>query len=80
MIILTLYVIYYMIVECYIQYSLSRRKMKMLNKSSSMPSLVPPMTQKGMSSKPRKHKLQELENEVNKSRIAIVLLTLFRKI
>ena len=46
--------------------------MNALNKSSSMPSLVPQMAEKGLPTKHRKHKLQELENEVNKSRIAIV--------
>ena len=53
--------------------------MKVLNKSSSMPSFGQHMQEKGMTGKPRKQKLQELENEVSKSRIAIVLFSLFRK-
>lgn len=53
--------------------------MKASNKSSSMPSLAYTAPERVMSTKPRKHKLQELENEVNKSRIAIVPYLLFRK-
>jgi hypothetical protein len=54
--------------------------MKLLHKSSSMPTLVHPLPDGTLPGKPRKHKLQDLENEVNKSRIAIVLHPSFRKI
>lgn len=49
-----------------------------MNKSNSMPVLSHQILEKGKG-KPAKHKLQDLENEVNKSRIAIVSHAPLRK-
>ena len=50
-----------------------------MNKSNSMPVLSHQILEKGKGGKPAKHKLQDLENEVNKSRIAIVSHAPLRK-
>lgn len=49
------------------------------NKSSSLPAFVPEGSQGVINAKPHRRRLQELENEVNKSRMAIVLVGLVRK-